>query len=214
MCIVCVCVLVLLNVVYCCASPMPPCRALVNMYETSTLGETGGDAKGNLCGMGVSFTDAGILPVPVKTTFLLGGPRSFNSVAETALQQLICYSGSLSSSGSSRPKEFSSPTGSGSDNLRTKIIDFRRFHSSRILILRGRIPGPRGNFPESLSRPIFSMEIISMDMYVCIYIYIYICVLNMEELKINKITIRPTVAKGAAPKGRARARPRVKEAQK
>ena len=37
-------------------------------------------------------------------------------------------------------------------NLRTKILDFRGFDSSRILILRGGILISIGNFPESLSR--------------------------------------------------------------
>ena len=39
-------------------------------------------------------------------------------------------------------------------NLRTKILDFRRFDSSRILILRGGILRPIGNFLESLSQAI------------------------------------------------------------
>ena len=39
-------------------------------------------------------------------------------------------------------------------NLRTKIMDFRGFDASRILILRGGIPRPIGDFPESLSRAI------------------------------------------------------------
>ena len=39
-------------------------------------------------------------------------------------------------------------------NLRTTIMDFRGFDSSRILILRGGIPMPIGNFPESLSQAI------------------------------------------------------------
>ena len=39
-------------------------------------------------------------------------------------------------------------------NLRTKILDFREFDSSIILILRGGIPRPIGNFPESLSQAI------------------------------------------------------------
>ena len=34
-------------------------------------------------------------------------------------------------------------------NLRTKILDFRGFDSSIILIVRGGIPRPVGNFPES-----------------------------------------------------------------
>ena len=39
-------------------------------------------------------------------------------------------------------------------NLSTKILDYRRFDASRILILRGGIPRPIGNFPESLSQRI------------------------------------------------------------
>ena len=39
-------------------------------------------------------------------------------------------------------------------NLRTNIMDFRGFDSSIILILRGGIPRPMGNFPESLSQAI------------------------------------------------------------
>ena len=39
-------------------------------------------------------------------------------------------------------------------NLRTKIVDFRGFASSRILILRGGILVSIGKFPESLSQAI------------------------------------------------------------
>ena len=39
-------------------------------------------------------------------------------------------------------------------NLRTKILDFRGFDSSRILILRGGTLMSIGNFPESLSQAI------------------------------------------------------------
>ena len=39
-------------------------------------------------------------------------------------------------------------------NLRTKIMDFRGFDSSVILSLRGGIPRPIGNVPESLSEAI------------------------------------------------------------
>ena len=39
-------------------------------------------------------------------------------------------------------------------NLRTKILDFRGFDSSRILILRGRIFMSMGNFPDVLSQRI------------------------------------------------------------
>ena len=36
--------------------------------------------------------------------------------------------------------------------LDTKILDFRGFDSSIILIIRGGIPRPIGNFPESLTQ--------------------------------------------------------------
>ena len=39
-------------------------------------------------------------------------------------------------------------------NFRTKILDFGGFDSSGILILRGGIPRPIGNFPKSLSQAI------------------------------------------------------------
>ena len=39
-------------------------------------------------------------------------------------------------------------------NLRTRTLDFRGFDSGRILILRGGIPRPVGNFPERLSQAI------------------------------------------------------------
>ena len=39
-------------------------------------------------------------------------------------------------------------------NLPTKIMDFRGFDSSIIFILRGGIPRPIGNFPESLGQAI------------------------------------------------------------
>ena len=37
-------------------------------------------------------------------------------------------------------------------NLCTEILDFRGFDPSRILLLRGGIPMPTGNLPESLSQ--------------------------------------------------------------
>ena len=40
-------------------------------------------------------------------------------------------------------------------NLRTNIMDFRGLDSSIIIILRGGIPRPVGDFPESLSQAIF-----------------------------------------------------------
>ena len=39
-------------------------------------------------------------------------------------------------------------------NLRTNIMDFRGLDSSNILMLRGGIPRPKGNSPESLSQAI------------------------------------------------------------
>ena len=39
-------------------------------------------------------------------------------------------------------------------NLPTSIMDFRGFDSSIILVLRGGIPRPIGDFPESLSQAI------------------------------------------------------------
>ena len=39
-------------------------------------------------------------------------------------------------------------------NLPTKILDFRGFDSGIIFILRGGIPRPIGDFPESLSQAI------------------------------------------------------------
>ena len=41
-------------------------------------------------------------------------------------------------------------------NIRTKILEFRGFDSSRIVMLRGGIPRPLGNFPESLSQQILA----------------------------------------------------------
>ena len=45
-------------------------------------------------------------------------------------------------------------------NLRAKIQDSRGFDSSRILTLRGEIPWPMGNFPESLSQQILAWIIL------------------------------------------------------
>ena len=41
-------------------------------------------------------------------------------------------------------------------NLPTSIMDFRGFDSSIILLLRGGIPRPIGNFPEDLSQAILA----------------------------------------------------------
>ena len=89
-------------------------------------------------------------------------------------------------------------------NLRTKIMDFRGFDSSRILILRGGILRPVGNFPECLNQatllgitlvgilgvPTHNIHTVHtyislslslyiyiynyIHMYICMYIYIYI----------------------------------------
>ena len=75
-------------------------------------------------------------------------------------------------------------------------MDFRGFDSSTVLILRGGIPRPTGNFPESLSQAILvgvmavgglgvtaghAEKSVDLDdisggcvIYVCVYIYIYI----------------------------------------
>ena len=44
----------------------------------------------------------------------------------------------------------------GTPNLPTNIVDFRRFDSSTILMLRGEIFRPIGDFPESLSQPMLA----------------------------------------------------------
>ena len=87
-------------------------------------------------------------------------------------------------------------------NLRTKILDFRGIDSSIILVLRGGIPRPMGNFPEIKSQPIlvwiilvgrlsvaqggavsthfglvlfmYRYEYVSLSLY--IYVYMYICI--------------------------------------
>ena len=43
---------------------------------------------------------------------------------------------------------------SSTPNLPTNIVDFGGFDSSTILIIRGGIPRPIGDFPESLSQAI------------------------------------------------------------
>ena len=69
-------------------------------------------------------------------------------------------------------------------NLRTKILDFRGFDSSRNSILRGGILMPIGNFPESLSQALVGRFVVGQRsiytpynynyMYIYIYAYIYI----------------------------------------
>ena len=77
-------------------------------------------------------------------------------------------------------------------NLRTKILDFRGFDSSRNSILRGGILMPIGNFPESLSQALvgrfvvgqrsiytpynYNYMYIYIYAYIYIYIYIYVCI--------------------------------------
>ena len=51
----------------------------------------------------------------------------------------------------------------GTADLRTKILDFRGFDSSRILILRGGIPRPTGQFPGNLESTNLSREILSRE---------------------------------------------------
>ena len=49
-------------------------------------------------------------------------------------------------------------------DLRTENLTFGGFDSSRILMLRGGIPRPTGNFPKSLSQQInITLEILSME---------------------------------------------------
>ena len=50
----------------------------------------------------------------------------------------------------------SEPASQDTANLCTKILDFRGFDSSIILMLRGGIPRPIGNFPEVLSQRILA----------------------------------------------------------
>ena len=82
-------------------------------------------------------------------------------------------------------------------NLRTKILDFRGFHSSRILISRGGTLMSLGNLPESLSQRILVGIILvgrlgvacglaahrqilyCLTLYIYIYIHIYICIIIM-----------------------------------
>ena len=59
------------------------------------------------------------------------------------------------------------PCSQDTANLRTKILDYRGFDSSRILILRGGIPGPIGNSPESLSQAILAGVILVGRLGVC-----------------------------------------------
>ena len=58
-------------------------------------------------------------------------------------------------------------------NIRTKILDFRGFVSSIILILRGGILMSIGNFLESLSQ--------RRDIYIYIYMYLYIYIYMYRE---------------------------------
>ena len=73
-------------------------------------------------------------------------------------------------------------------NLCTKILDFRGFDSSRILIVRVGILMPIGRLPESLSQGILVWIILvgrlgghfcesrrrTRHLYLCVYMYIYI----------------------------------------
>ena len=77
-------------------------------------------------------------------------------------------------------------------NLHTKIKDFRGFDSIRILILRGGIPRPMGDFPQAILVGLIVIGRFGVDtrrawepelgggnacshiLHICVYIYIYI----------------------------------------
>ena len=77
-------------------------------------------------------------------------------------------------------------------NLHTSIMDFRGVDSSRILILRGGIPRPMGDLPESLSRAILVRIILvgrlgnNYTYIMCIYIYIYLCLVIYRYIYIER----------------------------
>ena len=107
-------------------------------------------------------------------------------------------------SGSASPLQApQSPSVCPTPNLPTNIVGFRGFDSSVVLILRGGIPRPTGNFPESLSQamlvgcnvsreigrtghagsarrgytslPYSTFNTSHKFVNQCVYIYIYIC---------------------------------------
>ena len=101
-----------------------------------------------------------------------------------------------------RPPGNAPPCPTPHDHLRTEILDFRGFDSSRILSLSRGIVMSMGNLPESLSQAILAVRLLvgrlgvlqCMDMYICIYvhtcvyIYIYIYTYTHSELFIQIIS--------------------------
>ena len=61
-------------------------------------------------------------------------------------------------------------------NLRTKIVDFRGFDSNTILIQRGGIPRPMGNFPEGLSQAML------LRIFLVGRLGVYLALSNMNQL--------------------------------
>ena len=59
-------------------------------------------------------------------------------------------------------------------NLPTSIVDLRGFDSSIILIVRGGIPRPMGNFPESLSQAILVGRL-GVIVGFCVFMAGYLC---------------------------------------
>ena len=71
----------------------------------------------------------------------------------------------------------SSPPPFTTANLLTKILDFRWFDSSGILILRGGIRMSKGTFPESLSQAIIVNETVRTDRILAACgVYTHICI--------------------------------------
>ena len=63
-------------------------------------------------------------------------------------------------------------------DLRTNIMDVRGFDSSIILILRGEIPRPIGDFPESLSQATLGVMLVrksGVHTYMCSRLYLCLC---------------------------------------
>ena len=64
-------------------------------------------------------------------------------------------------------------------NLPTDIVDFKGFDSSIILLLRGGIPRPIGDFPESLSQAILVGIMllgrlgVLFTVFCCLFVYVY-----------------------------------------
>ena len=75
-------------------------------------------------------------------------------------------------------------------NVPTSIVDFRGFDSSIILIIRGGIPRPIGDFPESLSQAMLVGCNVSRRIgRMCVYIYIYVSIMNIIVIIIIIIII-------------------------